>query len=186
VRTKFTGLSSSSSSHLPPPINGRETRGRGEGCAGEVGSGWPGRARPHGAREARPPPPERGAWAREHGRRRRPPPAPPGRETEGEGRHRRGRWGESEGGPARTGKRRNPKYNNEGSHRGRRPSPEPRGNSSIAGDSRIQSMSRTRCDEALDETNAAVPSDSANDVRIGSNCSLELGPPQTSSSNTGS
>jgi hypothetical protein len=70
------------------------------------------------------------------------------------------------------------------SHRGRRPSPEPRGNPSIAGDSRIQSTNRTRCDEALDETNAEVPSDSANDTRIGSNCSPELEPPRTSASNT--
>jgi hypothetical protein len=57
------------------------------------------------------------------------------------------------------------------SHRGRRPSPEPRGNPSIAGDSEIQSTNRTRCDEALDETNATVPSDSADDAQIGSNCS---------------
>jgi hypothetical protein len=85
---------------------------------------------------------------------------------------------------------RNPRYNNGGSHRGKRPSPEPRGNSSIAGDSGIQSMNRTRCDEALDETNATVPSDSADDARIGSNCSPdlspELEPPRTSTSNTGS
>jgi hypothetical protein len=44
--------------------------------------------------------------------------------------------------------------------------------------------------EALDETNAAVPSDSADDARIGSNCSAdlspELEPPRTSASNTGS
>jgi hypothetical protein len=71
------------------------------------------------------------------------------------------------------------------SHRGRRPSPEPRGNPSITGDSGIQSMNRMRC-EALDETNAAVPSDSADDARIGSNCSLELKPPRTSANNTGS
>jgi hypothetical protein len=76
------------------------------------------------------------------------------------------------------------------SHRGRRPSPEPRVNLSIAADSGIQSMNRTRCDEALDETNAAVPLDSADDARIESNCSPELSPelepPQTSASNTGS
>jgi hypothetical protein len=74
------------------------------------------------------------------------------------------------------------------SHRGRRPSLEPRGNPSIARDSGIQSMNRTCCDKALDETNAAVPSDSADDARIGSNCSaelsLELEPPRTSASNT--
>jgi hypothetical protein len=45
-----------------------------------------------------------------------------------------------------------------------------------------------RPDEALDEANAAVPSDSADDARIGSNCSLELSPElellRTSASNT--
>jgi hypothetical protein len=41
-------------------------------------------------------------------------------------------------------------------------------------------MNRTRCDEVLDETNAAVPSDSADDAQIESNCSLELEPPRTS------
>jgi hypothetical protein len=54
----------------------------------------------------------------------------------------------------------------------------------------VQSTNRTRPDEALDETNAAVPSDSADDARIGSNCSPdlspELEPPRTSASNTGS
>jgi hypothetical protein len=82
--------------------------------------------------------------------------------------------------------RRNPMYNNGGSHRGRRPSVEPRRNPSIAGDSGIQSMNRTRSDEALDETNAAVPSDLADDARIGINCSPELEPLRTSASNTGS
>ena len=76
------------------------------------------------------------------------------------------------------------------SHRRRRPSPEPKGNPSIAGDSGIQSTNRTRPDEALDETNAAVPSDSADDPRIGSNClpelSSELESLRTSASNTGS
>jgi hypothetical protein len=105
----------------------------------------------------------------------------------GEGRRCRGRWGETEGGPARTEKRRtrkNPRCNNRGSHRGRRPSPEPRRNSSIAGDSGVQSMNRTCPDEALDETNAAVPSDSADNARIGSNCSPELKALRTSASNT--
>jgi hypothetical protein len=64
----------------------------------------------------------------------------------------------------------------EEAHRVRRPSLEPRENPSIAGDSGIQSTNRTRCDEALDETNAAVPSDSVDDARIGSNCSPELSP----------
>jgi hypothetical protein len=75
-------------------------------------------------------------------------------------------------------------------HRGRRPSPEPRGNPSIARDSRVQSLNWTRPDEALNETNVAVPSDSTDDARIGSNCSSELSPEleplRTSASNTGS
>jgi hypothetical protein len=58
--------------------------------------------------------------------------------------------------------------------RGRRPSPEPRGNLSIAGDSGVQSMNRTRPDEALDEMNAVVPSYSTDDAQIESNCSPEL------------
>jgi hypothetical protein len=72
------------------------------------------------------------------------------------------------------------------SHRGRRLSPEPRTNPSIAGDSGVRSTNRTRPDEALDETNAAVSSDSADDARIGCNCSPELEPLRTSVSNTGS
>ena len=39
-------------------------------------------------------------------------------------------------------------------------------------------MNRTRCDEAFDETNAAVPSDSVDDAQIGSNCSPELERPE--------
>jgi hypothetical protein len=78
----------------------------------------------------------------------------------------------------------------EEAHRGRRPSPEPRENPPIAGNSGIQSTNRTRCNEAHDETNAAVPSDSTDDARIESNCSPELTPelepPRTSASNTGS
>jgi hypothetical protein len=54
----------------------------------------------------------------------------------------------------------------------------------------VQSTNRTRPDEALDEMNAAVHSDSADDARIGSNCSPELSselePLRTSASNTGS
>jgi hypothetical protein len=72
------------------------------------------------------------------------------------------------------------------SHRGRRLSLEPRRNSSIAGDSVVRSMNRTRPDEALDETNAVVPSDPADDARIESNCSPELELLRTSASNTGS
>jgi hypothetical protein len=41
-------------------------------------------------------------------------------------------------------------------------------------DSRIFGGSIDESDEALDETNAAVPSDSADDAQIGSNYSLEL------------
>jgi hypothetical protein len=78
----------------------------------------------------------------------------------------------------------------EEAHRGRRPSPEPIGNLSIAEDSGVQSTNRMRPDEALDKTNAGVPSDSVDDARIGSNClpelSLELEPLRTSASNTGS
>jgi hypothetical protein len=156
-------------------------RGRGGGCAGEVGVGPAGGGpRPPGAHGARPPQPGRGArgrGARERERRRRLPPPPPGKV--------RGKW-ERLCTDGKTKKQRNPRYNNGGSHRGRRPLPEPRGNSLIAGDLGIQSTNRMRCDEALDETNAAVPSDSADDARIGSNCSPELEPPRTSSSNTGS
>jgi hypothetical protein len=76
------------------------------------------------------------------------------------------------------------------SHRGRRPSLEPRRNLSNVRDSRDRSMNRTRPDEAFDETSAEVPSDSPDDARIWSNCSselsLELEPLRTSASNTGS
>jgi hypothetical protein len=77
----------------------------------------------------------------------------------------------------------------ENTHRGRRPSPDPRMNSSIDGDSEVRSTNRTQQDEALNEMNVAVPSDSANDARIGSNylseLSSELEPLQTSASNSG-
>jgi hypothetical protein len=69
------------------------------------------------------------------------------------------------------------------SHRGRRHLPEPRRKPSIDRDSEVRSINRTHCDEALDETNAAVPSDSADDAKIGSNCSLELEPLRTTASN---
>jgi hypothetical protein len=42
------------------------------------------------------------------------------------------------------------------SHRGRRPSTEPMRSPSINGDSEFRSTNRTRPDEALDETNAAI------------------------------
>jgi hypothetical protein len=56
-------------------------------------------------------------------------------------------------------------------------------NSSIDRDSKVRSMNRTHQDEALDETNTAVPSDSVDNARIGSNCSPELELLQTSASN---
>jgi hypothetical protein len=61
-------------------------------------------------------------------------------------------------------------------HHRRRPSLEPKRKPLIDGDSEVRSMNRTCPDEALDETNTAVPSDSADDARIGSNCSPELSP----------
>jgi hypothetical protein len=74
------------------------------------------------------------------------------------------------------------------SHRGRRPSPESRRKPSIDGDSKIRSTNRTNCDEALDETNAAISSDSVDNARIVSNCSSELSselePLRTSTSNS--
>jgi hypothetical protein len=119
-----------------------EERGGEEEGAAQGKSGRAGRPR------ARPLPPGGGIGAPWEGKRR------------GEGCHRRGRWGESEGGPARTGKRRNEETLGttvEVSHRGRRLSLEPRRNPSIAGDSGIQSTNRTRCDEVLDETTQRYP-----------------------------
>jgi hypothetical protein len=72
------------------------------------------------------------------------------------------------------------------SHRRRRPSPEPRRNPSIDVDSEVRSTNRTRLDDALDETNAAVLSDSIEDARIGSNCSPELSPLRILAGNSGS
>jgi hypothetical protein len=183
-----------------------EERGGEGGCAGEDetgpaggGHGHTGRAghdhsrrgeaRERGSTGTRAPPPTAAAAAVGEGERG----AAGEGKRRGEGCRRRRRWGESGRGSARTRKRRNEENlgaTMEVSHRGRTPSPEPRGNPSIAEDSGIQSMNRTRCDEALDESNAAVPSDSADDARIGSNCSPELSPelepPRTSASNTGS
>jgi hypothetical protein len=63
-------------------------------------------------------------------------------------------------------------------------------NPSIDGDSEARLTNPTRPDEALDETNAVVPTDSTNDARIGSNCSpelsLELESLRTLASNSGS
>jgi hypothetical protein len=77
----------------------------------------------------------------------------------------------------------------ENTHLGRRPSLEPRINSSIDGDLEVRSTNWTHRAEALDEMNAVVPSDFANDARIASNCSSEsspeLEPLRTSASNSG-
>ncbi|PWZ28452.1 hypothetical protein Zm00014a_028481 [Zea mays] len=87
-------------------------------------------------------------------------------------------------------KRRNPRCNNGGFSPGKKTLAGAEEKSVDCRRFGIQSMNRTRCDEAFDETNAAVPSDSADDARIGSNCSPELSPelepPRTSASNTGS
>jgi hypothetical protein len=82
-------------------------------------------------------------------------------------------------------KRRKTENKNGDAHRGRRPSSESRRNISIDGDSGVQSMNRTHRGEALDETNAAVPSNSVDNARIGNNCSAKLEPFQTSASNFG-
>jgi hypothetical protein len=87
--------------------------------------------------------------------------------------------GKGEGAPAQTGKGRNDETLGTTmvvSHRGRRPSLEPRRKPSIDGDSEVRSTNRTHCDKALAETNVAVPSDSADDAQIGSNYSPELSP----------
>jgi hypothetical protein len=79
-----------------------------------------------------------------------------------------------------TKKRRNHKHNNGGFSRVKK---------TFAG-AKEKSTNRTRPDEALDETNAAVLSDSTDNAQFGSNCSSELSPelepPRTSASNTGS
>jgi hypothetical protein len=106
-----------------------------------------------------------------------------------EGRRHRGRWEESEGDPARTGKRKkrkNPRCNNGSFSPGKKTLAWAEEKSSIDGDLLVRSMNRTRLDEALDETNTAVPSNSADDAQIGSNCSSELEPLRTLVSNTGS
>jgi hypothetical protein len=171
-----------------------ERGGEGEGAAqGEGGARPPPRGRPRRTGHARP---RAGAAPRREGAgrgAREPPPATTAAAGRGKGSPPpgkvRGEW-ERLCTDGKTKKRRNPRCNNGGFSPGRRPSPEPRGNPSIVGDLGIQSKNRTRCNEALDETNAAVPSDSADDARIVSNCSpelsLELEPPQTSASNTGS
>jgi hypothetical protein len=61
-------------------------------------------------------------------------------------------------------------------HWRRRLSLEPSTKSSIRDEPSAGSMNRRHRDEALDETNATVPTDSTDDARIESNCSLELEP----------
>jgi hypothetical protein len=74
-------------------------------------------------------------------------------------------------------------------HRRRQSSLEPRRKSLIGGEPTVGSTNQKQRDEALDETDAAIPSDSGNDARIENNCSpelsLELEPPRTSTSNSG-
>jgi hypothetical protein len=67
----------------------------------------------------------------------------------------------------------------------RRSSPEPRRKSSISGEPTVRLMNRKHRDKALDEMDAAVLSNFANDAWIESNCSPELEPPLTSASNSG-
>jgi hypothetical protein len=59
----------------------------------------------------------------------------------------------------------------------RRSSLEPRRKSPIDGEPEVGSTNQKYRDEALDETNATVLSDSANDAQIESNCSPDLEPP---------
>jgi hypothetical protein len=55
-------------------------------------------------------------------------------------------------------------------------SPKPKTNSSIDDESSVGSTNRRREDEALDDTNATAPMDSADDAWIKNNCSSELSP----------
>jgi hypothetical protein len=71
-------------------------------------------------------------------------------------------------------------------HRRRRSSPETITNSPIGDEPSVRSMSRRHRDKALHEMNAAVPSDSTDDVRIENDCSSELESSRTSASNSGS
>jgi hypothetical protein len=63
---------------------------------------------------------------------------------------------------------------------------EPVTNSSIDDKPSVRSTNRKHRDEALDKTNAAVPSESSDDAQIKSNCSPELELSRTSASNFGS
>jgi hypothetical protein len=62
-------------------------------------------------------------------------------------------------------------------HWRRRPSPEPSTKSWIGDEPSVGSTNQRHLDKAFDETNAAVPSDSADDARIKSNYLPELEPP---------
>jgi hypothetical protein len=103
------------------------------------------------------------------------------------------RAGEMEGAPPQGGERgytwenkmKNTMTTTEVAHRGRRSSSEPRRNPPIDEDSEVRSTNRMHQDEALDEMIAAVPSDSADDTQNGCNCSTELEPLRTSTSNFG-
>jgi hypothetical protein len=74
----------------------------------------------------------------------------------------------------------------EKAHRRGRSSPDPRRKSLIDDELEVRSMNRKHQDEALDEMDAAVLSDFANDPRIESNCSSELSPELESSQTSAS
>jgi hypothetical protein len=103
-------------------------------------------------------------------------------EMEGEGRgHRHRGMREGRGRLCANGKRKNKKLHGQQWWKGspeKKTSPEPWTISPIHGDPEVGSTNWKHRDEALDETNAAVPSDSADDARIKSNCSPELETPQ--------
>jgi hypothetical protein len=167
--------------HLLPPLTSpsfNQGRGRGEEGGGAHGGGpsWPRGVA--GGMHGRPGEGRGRHWVRGNGGGGEPPP---------------GERGTGEEGPARTGKRRNRETLGATmveAHWRRRSSPEPSTNSSIGDETSVGSTNRRLWDEALDETNAAVPSDSADDARIESNCSpkllSELEPSRTSASNSGS
>jgi hypothetical protein len=132
---------------------GGEEEGAAQGRSGRAGRG---RARPHGARGARPSLPGRGARAAlEHGRRHRPPPPPPGRgkgappgRRNGGGRGAaagkvRGEW-ERLCTDGKTKKRRNPRCNNGGFSPGKK---------TLAGAER-KSIDCRRFGDPIDEPNA--------------------------------
>jgi hypothetical protein len=121
------GRSSTSAKGPTTPHRARVPVGRGRA--------WEGGSAGHGSRHRPPPPAGRGKGAPWEGKRR------------GKGRHRRGRWGESEGGPAWTEKRkkwRNPKHNNGGFSPGKK---------TLAG-AEEKSVDRQRFGDPIDEPNA--------------------------------